>query len=70
MAYNTNPIAAPTYNPTFRNTEQYLKQKLKILTEHFCIAPTRKQMEHLRTLKTQCAIDNAILSIMDAYYNK
>lgn len=70
MAYNTNPIAAPTYNPIFRNSSQYLKQKLKILTEHFCITPTSEQMAHLRTLKTQCAIDNAILSIMDAYYNK
>lgn len=70
MAYNTNPIAAPTYNPIFRSPAQYIKKKVEILTEHFCITPTSEQMAHLRTLNTQCAIDNAILSIMDAYYNK
>lgn len=41
--------------------------KLDILmdTRGFCITPTESEMTHLKTLKTQTAIDNAIQSIID-----
>ena len=63
-------VATPTYNPIFKTPKQYLKKKLEILSEHFCITPTQDQMIHLQAMHTQIAIDNAILSIMDDYYNR
>lgn len=63
-------ITTSTYNPVWKNPEDYLKKKLKILTDHFCIKPTTEQMAHLRTLKTQIQIDNAVLSIIDAFYDR
>lgn len=54
-----------TYNPKWKNAEQYLKGKLKILTGHFCITLTESEMTHLQSLKTQTEIDNAILSIIN-----
>lgn len=60
---------AATYNPKWKNAEQYLKGKLKILKGHFCITPTEREMTHLKTLTTQTEIDNAILSIIDNRWN-
>lgn len=59
-----------TYNPKWKNSQQYLEKKLQILTEHFCITPTEEQKNRLATLTTQVQIDNAILSIIDAFYNR
>lgn len=58
---------ACSHSPIFKNPEQYLKAKLKILTDPraFDITPTYEEMKHLETLKTQIAIDNAILSIIN-----
>jgi len=58
----------PSYNPRWNgNAKKYLEAKLRILTDKrgFDITPTRTEMEHLKTLKTQTQIDNAILSIID-----
>lgn len=57
-----------TYNPKWKNAEKYLEGKLKILKDGFCITPTETEMRHLKTLKTQAQIDNAILSIIDRKY--
>ena len=57
-----------SYNPKWKgNPEKYLEKKLDILmdTRGFCITPTKSEMAHLKTLKTQIAIDNAIQSIID-----
>lgn len=58
---------ACSHSPIFKNPEQYIEAKLKILTDPraFGITPTDEEMEHLKTLKTQVAIDNAILSIIN-----
>jgi hypothetical protein len=61
-------IDGATYNPKWNgNPEMYLKGKLKILMDHrgFGIKPTESELQHLRTLKTQVAIDNAILKIIN-----
>lgn len=64
-------MAAPEYINShaivFRNPAQYLKAKLKVLSDPqgFNITPTDEEMEHLRTLMTQTQIDNAIITIMD-----
>lgn len=53
----------------FKNPAQYLKAKLKVLTNNFLITPTDEEMAHLRTLGTQTQIDNAIITIMDRRWN-
>jgi hypothetical protein len=56
-----------TYSPKWKgNAKKYLEEKLKILTDTrgFGITPTEREMEHLKTLETQIAIDNAILGII------
>lgn len=52
------------HSPVFKNPEQYLKAKLKILSRDFHIEPTETELEHLHTLTTQVSIDNAILSVI------
>ena len=57
-----------SYNPKWNgNAKKYLEAKLKILTDKkgFGITPTEREMAHLKTLKTQVAIDNAILGIIN-----
>ncbi len=57
-----------SYSPKWNgNPEKYLEAKLKILTDSrgFGIKPTEEELEHLRTLKTQTAIDNGILTIIN-----
>ncbi len=59
-----------TYSPKWKgNAEKYLEGKLKILTDHFCITPTEREMTHLKTLKTPTEIDNAILTIINNRWN-
>jgi hypothetical protein len=58
-----------TYNPRWNgDAKKYLQAKLKILTDPkgFGITITEREMEHLKTLKTQVAIDNGILSIINS----
>ena len=57
------------HSPVFKNPEQYLKAKLKILSRDFKIEPTATELEHLRTLTTEIAIDNAILSIINHHWS-
>lgn len=65
-------MESSTYNPLWKgDPDKYLKGKLKILMDSrgFCITPTEREMEHLVTLKTQVAIDNAILGIINNRWN-
>lgn len=59
-----------SHSPRFITPEQYVKAKLKILSRDFCIEATEEEIEHLNTLRTQTAIDNAILSIMTRRWDK
>ena len=61
-----------SHSPIFKSPEQYIKAKLKILTDHrsFCITPTDEEIEHLYTLKTQLQIDNAIISIINRRWDE
>ena len=61
------PEYIDSHSPDFRNPEQYIKAKVKILSDPrgFNITPTDEEMAHLRTLKTQFQIDNAIMTIID-----
>lgn len=62
-------ITTSTFNPIFNDPQQYLSKRLEILEDHFCIQPSEDQLAYLNTLNTKVAIDNAIMSIMDNYYN-
>lgn len=54
-----------SHSPQWTTPEKYLKSKLKILSRDFRIEPTKEELAHLNTLKTQISIDNAILSIIN-----
>lgn len=54
-----------SHSPLFTTPEKYLKTKLKVLIRDFCIYPTEEELAHLKTLKTQVTIDNAILGIIN-----
>lgn len=58
------------HSPIFTTPEKYAKAKLKILRRDFYIEPTEAELEHLKTLKTQISIDNAILSIINRHWDK
>lgn len=61
-----------SYNPKWKgNASKYLEAKLKILMDKrgFNITPTEREIEHLKTLRSQTEIDNAILSIIDNHWN-
>lgn len=54
-----------SHSPLFKTPEKYINAKLKILSRDFCIDATKEEIEHLNTLTTQVAIDNAILGIIN-----
>lgn len=57
-----------SYSPKWNgNPQKYLTAKLCILEDPrgFGIHPTEEELEHLRTLKTQVQIDNAIWTIIE-----
>lgn len=66
----TYDVESTAHCPVFNNPKQYTKAKLKILTEDFYINPTEEELEHLKTLKMQIAIDNAILGIINRNWDK
>ena len=58
-------LEGATYNPKWHNDpKEYLDAKLEILVGDFRITPTESEMAHLQTLKTQIAIDQAILALI------
>ena len=57
------------HSPVFKNPEQYLKAKLKILSRDFKIEPTETELAHLHTLTTEISIDNAILSVINHHWS-
>ena len=58
-----------SHSPQFTTPKKYLTAKLKILSRDFKLTPTETELEHLRTLTTQIAIDNAILSIINRHWS-
>ena len=58
------------YIDEFVNPKQYIKAKLKMLRNEMFIKPTEEEVEHLYSLKTSVAIDNAVHSIIDRHWDK
>ena len=57
------------HSPQWKTPEKYVEAKLKILRRDFKIKPTESEIAHLNTLKTQVAIDNACLSIINHHWD-
>ena len=54
----------------FITPEQYVEDKIEMLREEMCIKPTADEIKHLKTLKTETSIDNAVHSIIDRHWSK
>lgn len=53
---------------TFITPEQYVEAKIEMLRDEMCIKPTDEEIKHLKTLKTEVSIDNAVHSIIDRHW--
>lgn len=51
--------------PKHTNIKSYRKAKLKILSRDFCIQLTEDELEHVNNLKTEVAIDQFCLGIIN-----
>ena len=57
------------HSPKWTTPQKYAEAKIKILQRDFRIALTEKEILHLKTLKTEIAIDNAVLSIINHHWD-
>lgn len=61
-------LDAAGWLPKWTTPEKYIEEKVKILTKDFCITPTKEELAHLATLKTQISIDNACQTIIKNHW--
>jgi hypothetical protein len=54
--------------PSFKNPEQYIKAKLKMLVNDFCIYPTETEIAHLYELATEREINCAVRQIINNHW--
>jgi hypothetical protein len=54
--------------PKFQNAEQYIKAKLKMLVNDFCIKPTETEIKHLYGLATENEINCAVRQIINNHW--
>ena len=47
----------------------YRKMKLKMLSRDFCITLTQKEIDHANSLKSEIAIDNFCISVINNRWN-
>ena len=62
-------LDAAGWLPKWTTPEKYIEAKVEILTKDFCITPTKDELAHLKTLKTQISIDNACRTIINNHWN-
>ena len=56
--------------PDFITPEQYVDEKLEMLTVDMCIVLDDEEVRHLRTLKTEGDINRAVQSIIERHWSK
>ena len=73
---NTEQTYKLSHAPQFKNADQFIKAKLRILENDFCIHPTETEIEHLNDIareseikgwddrKTEAAINCAVRQII------
>lgn len=54
--------------PKFKNAEQYIQAKLKMLVKDFCIRPTETEIKHLYELATESEINRAVRQIINDHW--
>ncbi len=64
------PGAFATGIPNTDNIDAYRKAKLKILKRDFCIKLTPEEIEHANELKSEIAIDQFCLSVINRHWDK
>lgn len=71
------PLAIPTnsdevyklnHAPKFKNAEQFIQAKLKMLVKDFRIHPTETEIEHLCGLTTEREINCAVRQIINDHW--
>lgn len=56
-------------NPVFNNKDEYIAEKVAILRGQFLVRVTTKDIEHLKSLKTEHEIDRACVTIIKKYFD-
>ena len=54
--------------PLFKNAEQFIQAKLKMLMDDFCIYPTETEIKHLHELATESEINRAVRQIINDHW--
>lgn len=57
-----------SHAPQFKNAEQYIKAKLRMLVKDFCINPTETEIKHLSELATESEINCAVRQIINNHW--
>lgn len=57
-------------NPQFNNKDEYIADKVAILRGQFLVKVTPKDMDHLKSLKTEHEIDRACTAIIKKYFDE
>ena len=57
-----------SHAPQFKNAEQYIKAKLKMLVNDFRIHPTETEIKHLYELSTEREINCAVRQIINNHW--
>ena len=57
-----------SHAPQFKNAEQYIKAKLKMLVSDFRINPTETEIKHLYELETEEKINIAVRQIINNHW--
>lgn len=65
---DSDKIYKLSHAPTFKNTEQFLQAKLKMLVQDFCIHPTETEIKHLYELTTEREINCAVRQIINDHW--
>ena len=63
------PAYRKSWDAPFETPEQWVDLKLEMLMQDFCIMPTEKDIEYLRSLKTEADINIAVRGIIDRAWN-
>ena len=58
----------PSYIPEFKTPEKFVDEKIKMLRDQFRIDLSDEDIAHLRELKTESAINAAVMAIFNKYW--
>jgi hypothetical protein len=65
---DSDKIYKLSHAPQFKNAEQFIQAKLKMLVQDFRIHPTEREIEHLYELATEREINCAVRQIINDHW--